>query len=445
MLATHRKNHYNNMGNTVNMTYFLIPAEIAQLPTPDLALTITIFVIGLLGGIIGVVIARIAYGFQLKKSQVETEEFRKDQHEAQLMVTKLQENEHQLVIQLEGQREQVEMLRNQLQASHHTLEQAKEGWRASVKDVQSRDSTIHDLRATIESLHLQLANIDQTARERNHEMEILKNQLSEANLRNKDLQRLASERQAALSVANTDVSRFRSRFVQVGQYTSEANAYVRSLLLQLEAIQQRVLDLDLGELENKIIDGTSSQPASPNNSHYEPASKPNSPVSTVNEDTKGVWNEPEQPVLQSQIAHHTESPSTNGKTNDIAPEVVVEDDYGVLERIIPVNEKAVEVDQIDTTPPVFEVAEVVSVENNEAEVLPPVVVLKNKSDVDLSTVRSLRNLNAEDALKLEIAGIVSVYHMANATEAQLKQIIRAPKWRTPPYAEWIAEARELSK
>ncbi len=434
------------MGNTVNIIYFLTPAEIVQLPTPDLALTITIFVIGLLGGIIGVVIARIAYGFQLKKSQVETEEFRKDQHEAQLMVTKLQENEHQLVIQLEGQREQVEMLRNQLQASHHTLEQAKEGWRASVKDVQSRDATIHDLRATIESLHLQLANIDQTARERNHEMEILKNQLSEANLRNKDLQRLASERQAALSVANTDVGRFRSRFVQVGQYTTEANAYVRSLLLQLEAIQQRVLDLDLGELENKIIDGTSSQPPSPNNnSHYEPAPKPNSPVSTVNEDNKGVWNEPEQPVLQSQIVHHAEPSLTNGKTNDIAPEIVVEDDYGVLDRVIPVNEKAVEVDQIETPSPVFEVADVVSVENSEAEVLPPVVALKNKRDVDLSTVRSLRNLNAEDALKLEIAGIVSVHHMANTTEPQLKQIIRAPKWRTPPYAEWIAEARELLK
>jgi len=116
-----------------------------------------------------------------------------------------------------------------------------------------------------------------------------------------------------------------------------------------------------------------------------------------------------------------------------------------LERVIPMNEKAAEVDQIDTTPVVFEVADVARMENNEAEVLPPVAALKNKRDVDLSTVRSLRNLNAEDALKLEIAGIVSVYHMVNATEAQLKQIIRAPKWRTPPYAEWIAEARELSK
>ena len=56
------------MGNSMNIIYFSTPAEIAQLPTPDLALTITIFVIGLLGGIIGVVIARIAYGFQLKKS-----------------------------------------------------------------------------------------------------------------------------------------------------------------------------------------------------------------------------------------------------------------------------------------------------------------------------------------------------------------------------------------
>lgn len=434
------------MGNSMNIIYFSTPAEIAQLPTPDLALTITIFVIGLFGGIIGVVIARIAYGFQLKKSQVETEEFRKDQHEAQLMVTKLQENEYQLVIQLEGQREQLEMLRNQLQASRHTLEQAKEGWRASVKDVQSRDATIQDLRATVKSLHLQLTNIDQTARERSHEMEILKNQLSEANLRNKDLQRLASERQAALSVANTYVGRFRSRFVQVGQYTSEANAYVHSLLLQLEAIQQRVLDLDLRELENKIIDGTSGQPPSPNNnSHHEPAPKPNSPISTVNEDNKGVWNEPEPPVLQSQIAHHVESPSARDKPNDIVSEVMGEDDYDGLERVIPMNEKAAEVDQIDTTPVVFEVADVARMENNEAEVLPPVAALKNKRDVDLSTVRSLRNLNAEDALKLEIAGIVSVYHMVNATEAQLKQIIRAPKWRTPPYAEWIAEARELSK
>ncbi|MCW1969395.1 MAG: hypothetical protein KIH69_014880 [Anaerolineae bacterium] len=432
------------MSNTVNAIFLLTPTGLAQLPNLDLALIIIIFVVALMSGVLGMVIARLAYGIQLKKNQLETDEFRQNQHEAQMMVTKLQENEHQIKIQLEGQRDQVAMLRDQLQASQHTLEQAKDGWRSSVKEVQNRDAAIADLRAIVDSLQAQLVNIDQIARERNQEMGMLRNQLQDANLRNKELQRLASDRQAALSNANTDVGRFRARFAQVGQYVSDANGYVRSLSLQLEAIQQRVLDLDLGDIEERIIEGSAAQTVNPPAPQTEATinHKPTAPKPA------DIWEDLEQPVLSpispasavgatlppmvSPVLAEAPKPSVHKAT--IAD---IDNAYAFAGRV-EVVEEAIDVDDEALTPPTLP-----DTKPPAANGVALVEAVQVRSEINLSTVRSLRNVNAEDALKLETAGIVSVAQMAAATEAQLKQIIRAPRWRLPPYAEWIAEAREL--
>lgn len=458
VLATHRAEHYNIMSNTVNAIFLLTPTDLAQVLNFDLALIIIIFVVALMSGVLGMVIARLAYGVQLKKNQIETDEFRQSQLDAQLMVTKLQENEHQLKIQLDGQREQAEMLRDQLQASQHTLEQAKEGWHASVRDVKNRDITINDLRATIDSLQLQLVNIDQIARERNQEMGLLRNQLQEAGLRNKELQRLATERQAALSSATTDVGRFRARFAQVGQYTSEASGYVQSLLLQLQAIQQRVLDLDLSDIEERIIEGSATQTLKPQDNGYDaPQAVPHFSEKPAPAASKVAWNDAEQPVLppippaaapaKPASAAIELPPLVTPVLSDPPPSVssATIADIDALKPLagrIEVIEDAMDYDDDLLTPPTASEAKTI-VDDEPAQVAAPSSVAQVRGEVNLSTVRSLRNVNAEDALKLETAGIVSVQNMADATEAQLKLIIRAPRWRIPPYAEWIAEAREM--
>jgi hypothetical protein len=45
------------------------------------------------------------------------------------------------------------------------------------------------------------------------------------------------------------------------------------------------------------------------------------------------------------------------------------------------------------------------------------------------------------AVRLSQNGVASVAELANATADQLDAIIKAPRWRKPNYADWIAQAK----
>jgi predicted flap endonuclease-1-like 5' DNA nuclease len=300
---------------------------------------------------------------------------------------------------------------------------------------------LKDARAQADKLRQNLSESERISGERANKVIALNSQLEELQSRLGESLRTAAERQSNLAAANGLISRQRSRLAEIGYIASEVQSTVNSMSLHLDSLRQRVI-VDPTSLEGEVIPmplppAGANAPAQPPVTLPQPdlpedLLKPNAPPRNlpanppVAEPPSVAANPGVDP---GDFSHKVSSLAENlsrlsgiiNKRNlppdpmpDPSPAPQNRTPGGVPDRLPPIQTEATTVNA--SYSPVVHPAE-------------------------LARLQGIKGVGVVYAMRLSQNGISSVTELANASADQLDAIIKAPRWRKPNYADWIAQAK----
>ena len=95
-------------------------------------------------------------------------------------------------------------------------------------------------------------------------------------------------------------------------------------------------------------------------------------------------------------------------------------------------------------PPVPDPAPATLQETTPEPVIPAAAIPDTVEEAgDFSRLQAIKGIGVMYALTLTKNGVSSIADLANASVDRIDDVIRAPRWRKPDYADWIRQAREV--
>lgn len=303
--------------------------------------------------------------------------------------------------ELDTRKQEINLLENQVRSIQRQLDQARAAWRAAEKQVEDLGNQMKEARAQIDALRAANVNLEKLAGERQVAVNKANLRIYELEARLADTQSVASERQSLLGNANAQLSRYRSRLAEVDHSASELETSLTALGAYMQTLRRRLSEAAMAEPEPTAQGAAMAGPVG--------SGPGDAPAGGLDDAPTRV--ESRRDALASDVA-------ALGTSLGLPPPVSAAPDAPSAppESFSPVQaEPVIPVDAIPNTP-------------EEAS--------------DFAKLQAIKGIGVMYALTLTKSGINTVVDLAASSVEHLEDVIRAPRWRKPDYADWIRQARE---